>query len=69
MREIKGRASLEMMQRHPELRVWLSGNLLWDERYAVETISAGRTERVQSRLRTLHPRRSESGFDDLAAAS
>jgi len=69
VREIKGRASIEMMQRHPELRVWLSGNLLWDERYAVETISAGRTGRVQSRLRTLHPRRSESGFDDLAAAS
>jgi hypothetical protein len=58
-----------MMLRHPELRVWLGGNLLWDERYAVETISAGRTERVQSRLRTLHPRHRESGFDDFAAAS
>jgi hypothetical protein len=50
--------------------VWLSGNLLWDERYAVETISATRTERVQSRLRTLHPRSREmGGLDDLAAAS
>ena len=71
VREVKGRTSLEMLLRHPELRVWLGGNLVWDERYAVETISATRTERVQSRLRTLHPRRraEHGGLDGLAAAS
>lgn len=69
VREMKGRAGLELLKRHPELRVWLGGNLVWDERYAVETISAGRTERVQSRLRTLHPRRGQEGLDGLAAAS
>jgi putative transposase len=71
VREVKGRAGLELLMRHPELRVWLGGNLVWDERYAVETISATRTERVQSRLRALHPhRRAESGgLDGLAAAS
>jgi len=37
VRELKGRAGLELMLRHPELRVWLGGNLVWDERYAVET--------------------------------
>ena len=70
VREVKGRAGLELMVRHPELRVWLGGNLVWDERYAVETISATRTERVQTRLRALHPRRrGEGGLDGLAAAS
>ena len=71
VREIKGRAGLDLMLRHPELRVWLGGNLVWDERYAVETISAARTGRVQSRLRTLHPRRRSEGggLEDLAAAS
>ena len=71
VREMKGRAGIELMLRHPELRVWLGGNLVWDERYAVETISAGRTGHVQSRMRELHPtRRSEpGGLDGLAAAS
>lgn len=71
VREMKGRAGLELLLRHPELRVWLGGNLVWDERYAVETISAARTGRVQSRLRTLHPpgRAEQGGFDGLAAAS
>ena len=52
------------MSRSPELRVWLGGNLVWDERYAVETVSPVRLERVQERLRALH-----APPDDLAAAS
>ncbi|NOT33472.1 MAG: IS200/IS605 family transposase [Candidatus Eisenbacteria bacterium] len=54
IRELKGRTSVVLLERHPELRVWLGGNLVWDERYAVETVSASRLERVQSRLHTVH---------------
>jgi hypothetical protein len=36
------------------VRVWLRGNLAWDERYAVETVSAVRVVRVRERLRALH---------------
>ena len=54
VREIKSRAGLELLADHPELRVWLGGNLLWDERYAVATVSPARLERVQDKLRNLH---------------
>jgi len=71
VREIKGRAGILMLERHPELRVWLGGNLVWDERYAVETVSASRSAHVQSRLRSLHPNRrlDTHELDGLAAAS
>ena len=71
VREIKGRAGILMLERHPELRVWLGGNLVWDERYAVETVSASRSAHVQSRLRSLHPNRRPDTheLDGLAAAS
>lgn len=71
VREIKGRAGILMLERHPELRVWLGGNLIWDERYAVETVSASRSANVQSRLRSLHPERrpDPNDLDGLAAAS
>lgn len=54
VREIKSRTGLGLMSDHPELRVWLGGNLLWDERYAVETVSPIRLEHVQRKLRHLH---------------
>ncbi|MGH7731822.1 MAG: IS200/IS605 family transposase [Candidatus Eiseniibacteriota bacterium] len=54
VRELKGRTGMALMSRFPELRVWLGGNLLWDERYAVETVSPARLARVQARLRSLH---------------
>lgn len=54
VRELKGKTGMELMSRFPELRVWLGGNLMWDERYAVETVSPVRLERVQARLRILH---------------
>jgi REP-associated tyrosine transposase len=54
VREIKSRAGLELLADHPELRVWLGGNLLWDERYSVETVSPARLEHVQGKLRHLH---------------
>jgi putative transposase len=54
VREMKGRSGIALIANHPELRVWLGGNLVWDERYAVETVSPARLERVRSRLRVLH---------------
>lgn len=54
VRELKGKTGLALMTRFPELRVWLGGNLVWDERYAVETVSPARLPKVQSRLRRLH---------------
>lgn len=54
VREIKGRTGMALMARFPELRVWLGGNLLWDERYAVETVSPARLAKVQARLHARH---------------
>ena len=54
VRELKGKTGMALMSRFPELRVWLGGNLMWDERYAVETVSPARLAKVQARLRALH---------------
>jgi REP element-mobilizing transposase RayT len=64
VRELKGRTAVAMLTQFPELRVWLRGNLVWDERYAVETVSAMRLERVRERLRLMH-----GPDEELAAAS
>jgi putative transposase len=70
VREIKGRAGMLLLGRHPELRVWLGGHLLWDERYAAETVSGSRTEHVRARLRALHPRAGDGPMlERLPAAS
>ena len=70
VRELKGRTSMSLMQDFPELRVWLRGNLVWDERYAVETVSPLRVDRVRERLQ--HTHRAPAGPlppEDWAAAS
>jgi putative transposase len=54
VRELKGRTAVAMLEQFPELRVWLRGNLVWDERYAVETVSAMRLDKVRERLRLMH---------------
>lgn len=54
VRELKGRTSMALMTRFPELRVWLRGNLVWDERYAVETVSTLRIEGLRERLALAH---------------
>jgi len=64
VRELKGRTGIALMTQFPELRVWLRGNLTWDERYAVETISGQRVEKVRERLRVMH-----APHEVLAAAS
>lgn len=65
VREMKGRTGMDLLARFPELRVWLRGNLVWDERYAVETVSPMRLEAVRTRLRNMH----SSPSEELAAAS
>lgn len=54
IRELKGKTAIALLAQFPELRVRLRGNLLWDERYAVETVSAARIDRERARLRALH---------------
>ncbi len=61
VREIKGPTGLALMSQFPELRVWLRSNLVWDDRYAVETVSGPRLDRVRNRLRALH------GLDEVLA--
>jgi len=64
VRQLKGRTGLTLLQAYPELRVWLRGNLIWDEPYSVETVSGTRVEKVCERLRAMH-----APEEDLAAAS
>ncbi len=64
VRQLKGRSGLALLQDYPELRVWLRGNLVWDEPYSVQTLSAARVEKVCDRLRNLH-----APDEPLAAAS
>ena len=54
VRELKGRTSLSLLQNFPELRVWLRGNLLWDERYMAETVSPLRVQKLRDRLANTH---------------
>ena len=54
VRELKGRTSMALMAQFPELRVWLRGNLVWDERYAVETVSTLRIDALRDRLASAH---------------
>jgi putative transposase len=54
VRELKGRTSMALMASFPELRVWLRGNLVWDERYAVETVSTLRIEGIRARMALAH---------------
>lgn len=54
VRELKGRTSMALLSQFPELRVWLRGVLLWDERYAVETVSPLRLEKMRERLAQIH---------------
>jgi REP element-mobilizing transposase RayT len=64
VREFKGRTGVALMREFPELRVWLRAHLMWDERYAVETVSGPRLEKVRMNLRAHH-----GISEELAAAS
>ena len=70
VRELKGRSTLALLEQFPELRVWLRGNLVWDERYAVETVSPLRVDRMRERLGNTHRPLFDSDVpEDWAAAS
>jgi putative transposase len=69
IRELKGRAGMALLTQHPELRVWLRGNLIWDERYAVETVSPMRIEHVRERLRNFHTHDSAAPPGSVASTS
>jgi REP element-mobilizing transposase RayT len=69
VRELKGRSSMALMTRFPELRVWLRGNLLWDERYMVETVSPLRVDRMRERLTNVHRPTTGDDAEFFAAAS
>ena len=70
VRELKGRTTMTLLQRFPELRVWLRGNLVWDERYAVETVSPLRVDKLRERLTQAHrPLDPPELSEDWAAAS
>ncbi len=70
VRELKGRTTMSLLRDFPELRVWLRGNLVWDERYAVETVSPLRVDRMRERLSHTHRSLNEHTLpEDWAAAS
>ncbi len=69
VRELKGKTSMTLMSDFPELRVWLRGNLVWDERYAVETVSTLRVEGLRGRLVSGHRVHDEPDFTEWAEAS
>jgi len=69
VREMKGRTSVALMAQFPELRVWLRGNLVWDERYAVETVSPLRIEALRERLANTHRSLLQEPVEDWAEAS
>jgi len=70
IRELKGRSSVTLLERFPELRVWLRGNLVWDERFSVETVSPAQVDRLRERLLNTH-RSADQGElgEGFAAAS
>jgi len=69
VRELKGRTSMALMAQFPELRVWLRGNLVWDERYAVETVSSLRIDALRERLEHRHRSVLDESTQEWAEAS
>lgn len=69
VRELKGRSSMTLLAQFPELRVWLRGNLLWDERYMVETVSPLRVDKMRGRLTAVHRSPVSDDPEMFAAAS
>ena len=69
VRELKGRSSMALLAQFPELRVWLRGNLLWEERYTVETVSPLRVDKLRGRLSTIHSTTYGDDPEHFAAAS
>ena len=53
VRELKGRSALALLRQCPDLRVALSGNLAWNDRYALATVSPKQLPRLTERFKSL----------------
>jgi REP element-mobilizing transposase RayT len=53
VRELKGRSALALLRQCPDLRVALGGNLAWNDRYAMATVSPRQLPRLTEKLKSL----------------
>lgn len=53
VRELKGRSALTLLRQCPDLRVALGGNLAWNDRYALATVSPKQLPKLTERLKNL----------------
>ena len=53
VRELKGRSALTLLRQCPDLRVALGGNLAWNDRYAMATVSPRQLPRLTEKLKNL----------------
>ena len=50
VRELKGRSALALLRHCPDLRVALGGNLAWNDRYALATVSPRQLPKLVQKL-------------------
>ena len=50
VRELKGRSALALLRQCPDLRVALGGHLVWNDRYALATVSPRQLARLTERI-------------------
>jgi REP element-mobilizing transposase RayT len=53
VRELKGRSALAVLRQCPDLRVALGGNLAWNDRYAMATVSPRQLPRLTEKVSKL----------------
>jgi len=53
VRELKGRSALALLRQCPDVRVALGGNLAWNDRYALATVSPRQLPRLVQKLACL----------------
>ena len=53
VRELKGRSALSLLRQCPDVRVALGGNLAWNDRYAMATVSPRQLPRLTEKVSKL----------------
>lgn len=53
VRELKGRSALALLRQCPDLRIALGGNLAWNDRYALATVSPRQLPRLTEKLKNV----------------
>jgi len=53
VRELKGRSALALLRQCPDVRVALGGNLAWNDRYAMATVSPRQLPRLTEKVSKL----------------